>query len=50
MDQYRPCYKARDYPELNRRITAEELAEAVRLAHEAGLYRLDERHPRLVWL
>ncbi|HDN80753.1 MAG TPA: radical SAM protein, partial [Chloroflexi bacterium] len=50
MDQYRPCYKAHEIPELSRRITAEEYEEAVKLAHQAGLYRLDERRPRLVWL
>jgi putative pyruvate formate lyase activating enzyme len=50
MAQYRPCYRAHELPPFNRRITAEEYAEAVRLAHEAGLYRLDERRPRLIWL
>jgi len=43
MDQYRPCYKAHTLPPLDRRITAEEYQEAVRLAHEASLYRLDRR-------
>ncbi len=47
MDQYRPCYKAHEFPELNRRITTDEYAEAVRLAHEVGLHRLDERRARL---
>jgi putative pyruvate formate lyase activating enzyme len=46
MDQYRPAHKAADYPRLNRRPTAEEYAEAVRLVREAGLTRLDERRPR----
>ena len=41
MDQYRPCYKAHEFPSLNRRITPAEYAEAVRLAQEAGLRRLD---------
>ncbi len=50
MDQYRPCYKAHELPPLNRRLTSEEYAEAVRLAHDAGLNRLDERRARLVWL
>jgi putative pyruvate formate lyase activating enzyme len=50
MDQYRPCYKGHELPPLNRRTTSEEYAEAVRLAHEAGLDRLDERRARLVWL
>jgi putative pyruvate formate lyase activating enzyme len=41
MDQYRPCFKAADYPPLNRRITAEEFNEAVAIAREEGLQRLD---------
>jgi len=43
MGQYRPEYRADEYPEINRRPTAEEMAQAVRLAREAGLSRLDER-------
>ena len=50
MSQYRPMHKAHEYPRINRRPTMEELQEAVTLAHEAGLTRLDERRPRLVWL
>jgi putative pyruvate formate lyase activating enzyme len=50
MSQYRPTYKAHEYSEIDRRPTMEELEEAVRLAHEAGLTRLDERKSRLVWL
>lgn len=48
MQQYRPCYRARELPPLDRPITHQEYAEAIHLAEEAGL-RLDERHPRLVW-
>lgn len=43
MDQYRPCYKAHLFPQLNRPITAHEYAEAVQFAHEEGLHRLDHR-------
>ncbi|NOX36697.1 MAG: radical SAM protein [Calditrichaeota bacterium] len=45
MDQYRPEGKVNDrrYPEINRRITMEELEQAYQLAREAGLYRFDER-------
>ncbi|MBC7252136.1 MAG: radical SAM protein [Anaerolineae bacterium] len=50
MDQYRPCYKAGALPPLNRRITRQEYEEAVRLAHEAGLHRLDDRQARLMWI
>ena len=41
MDQYHPCYKAFDNPPLNRRITNTEYQEALRLALEAGLKRID---------
>jgi putative pyruvate formate lyase activating enzyme len=41
MDQYYPCYQAFDYPPLDRRITRKEFAEALNLAREAGLVRLD---------
>jgi len=43
MAQYRPCYHASDYPELSRPITGEELSEAVEMARQYGLNRLDER-------
>lgn len=49
MDQYRPCYRARSFPEIDRRITHEEYAEAVRLAQGAGLHRLDQRRPRVLF-
>jgi putative pyruvate formate lyase activating enzyme len=41
MDQYRPCYKANEYPPLDRRITSKEFTEAVNLALKAGLTRLE---------
>jgi len=41
MAQYYPAYHASRYPELNRRITANEYNAAVRLAKAAGLTRLD---------
>jgi putative pyruvate formate lyase activating enzyme len=41
MDQYRPAYQASLFPELNRRLTCDEYQEAVRLACQAGLHRLD---------
>jgi len=40
MAQYRPCYRAGEYPPLRRRITVEEYQEAVDLAHAVGLHRL----------
>jgi putative pyruvate formate lyase activating enzyme len=41
LDQYRPCYRAHEYPPLARRPTRAELDEALRLARDAGLHRLD---------
>jgi len=43
MSQYRPCGEAHRYRELQRMITVEEYREAVRMAHEEGIHRLDER-------
>lgn len=41
MDQYRPCYRAHEYPLLARHPTRGEIEEAMRLARAAGLHRLD---------
>jgi len=41
MGQYRPEYKASEFPELNRRITRREYQEALAWARQAGLTRLD---------
>ncbi len=41
MSQYRPMYHAFDYPEISRRITIKEYADAVRWAKKAGLTNLD---------
>lgn len=43
MAQYRPCYQAAKEPALSRRITDAEYQQAVRLALDAGLTRLDDR-------
>ncbi len=45
MAQYYPAgaVSAEKYPEINRKLFGEEYAEAVRIAGEAGLWRLDER-------
>jgi putative pyruvate formate lyase activating enzyme len=51
MGQYRPCYKADRYPDLNRPPTREELDEARQAVLDAGLRRLDTRRPRsLAWM
>lgn len=41
MRQYRPEYRAKEFSELNRRLTQSEYAEALRWAKEVGLTRLD---------
>jgi putative pyruvate formate lyase activating enzyme len=40
MDQYRPCYRADDYPGLDRRITPHEYRHALLTAARLGLRRL----------
>ncbi len=47
MAQYRPCYKAFDIPLLARPVSREELYEAINLAHQQGLDRLDSHHSSL---
>jgi putative pyruvate formate lyase activating enzyme len=42
MSQYRPEYKASEYPELSRRIKRSEYTAALRLARKYGLTRLDK--------
>jgi putative pyruvate formate lyase activating enzyme len=41
MSQYRPMYKAFQYPEIARKITGREYHDAVKAAREAGLTNLD---------
>ncbi len=41
MDQYYPCYKAPEYPPLNRRITRKEYIEAIEVAKACGIKRID---------
>jgi putative pyruvate formate lyase activating enzyme len=47
MDQYHPAGKVSDrkYPELNRRLLRAEYQAAIAAAHDAGLWRLDQRTP-----
>ena len=47
MDQYRPDFNAHQFPELNRRPTRDEYAQAIRQAHAVGLDRLDQPHSQL---
>jgi len=41
MAQYRPCHKAFDIPQLARPVNKQEFYEAIDLAHQQGLNRLD---------
>jgi putative pyruvate formate lyase activating enzyme len=43
MDQYRPCYRADEYAELDRMISVSEYEAALAAAARLGLYRLDQR-------
>jgi putative pyruvate formate lyase activating enzyme len=43
MDQYRPCGEGPRDAQINRRLSSSEYREAVNVAHEAGLSRLDSR-------
>ncbi len=45
MGQYRPEYRAMDYPEIARPPTSLEMNQARELARRAGLHRFDERRP-----
>jgi putative pyruvate formate lyase activating enzyme len=49
MDQYRPSGKVvKDkYSEINRQISEEEYDLAVQFAKETGLYRIDEKSPKI---
>ena len=46
MDQYRPCYRAREDGNISRRITRREYEEALKSADDAGLTRLDHHSRR----
>jgi putative pyruvate formate lyase activating enzyme len=43
MDQYHPCGKAYEYPEIARPLDHDAYEEAMKIAKEAGLKRLDDR-------
>ena len=43
MDQYRPCGRAFEYPEIGRSVTRHEYAQALETAREEGITRLDKR-------
>ena len=43
MDQYRPCGEACHCPPIDRTLTGDEYQQALKLARDAGLQRLDEK-------
>jgi len=43
MDQYRPCGRANQFPPIDRRLNNDEYQEALGMARDAGLQRLDEK-------
>ena len=45
MDQYRPCYRADEYPEIARPLTRREYSEALAAAQRLGLMRIDAKAP-----
>jgi putative pyruvate formate lyase activating enzyme len=48
MAQYHPCHKAYDFPALSKAVTREEYFDAVTLALQHGLTRLDQLcYPRM---
>ncbi|WP_455222229.1 radical SAM protein [Kaarinaea lacus] len=49
MDQYHPCYRADEFPAVDRPLSLEEYQDALDTAHRAGLARLDRRQ-RVRWL
>ncbi len=46
MNQYRSCGEAYRYPPIDRSITFDEYQEAIQIAHEEGIERLDNRLAR----
>jgi putative pyruvate formate lyase activating enzyme len=48
MSQYRPMYRAHDYPEIARRLRRREYTEVVEHARQAGLTNLDAQ--AMAWL
>ena len=43
MDQYHPCYRAAEYPPLDRVLDKHEYQQALAMAKHNGLHRLDRR-------
>jgi putative pyruvate formate lyase activating enzyme len=49
MAQYRPAGESSDFPEIDRAITGNEYQEALAMAAEVGMKRLDERRPKFFY-
>ncbi len=49
MAQYRPCYQAHRYPEIARRVSPQEVAEAVAIARRLGLHRGLAEYQEVLW-
>lgn len=43
MDQYRPCFRADEFAEINRPLNRSEHEQGMQMACDAGLHRFDER-------
>lgn len=50
MNQYHPCGQAHRHPPIDRSLTFDEYQEAVKIAHEEGIERLDGREARTIHL
>ncbi len=50
MGQYRPCGRANEHPSLRKFLTGQKHEEALKLARDAGLTRLDVREKLFRWL
>ncbi len=48
MAQYRPAGESASFPEIDRAITGNEYDQALRIAAEVGINRLDERRPKFL--
>jgi len=43
MDQYHPCHRAGEFPEINRSLEPHEYEQAMQAARSSGLYRFEQR-------
>jgi putative pyruvate formate lyase activating enzyme len=52
MRQYYPAGEVdtSHFPEINQRLTSSEYQEALKMTHDAGIWRLDERQLNQQWV